>query len=241
MTQDPSSSMSLEDQVATLTEGMRDLRRQQRESRRRSRNVRFVAGAAVLLIGGLWGRRALSQSSPCSPLLPAGMKTFCPNTPAVATEVNGNLKQLYDWLSQKVGTPGSPDVTVTGNLTVNGTISAPQAKLAGSLSVGTAVQAHASLPASGCGTYEADQTTTTSYTPDKAVCFLTQLDFQNSNDSWVKDPGTKNPAAGEHQCVVDVVDGKWQLTAKVDTYGAIHSCHQEDLYCTMRCVSWDAQ
>lgn len=43
--------------------------------------------------------------------------TFTANSPAVASEVNGNFTQLHAWLEQKVGAVGTNNISTTGTLT----------------------------------------------------------------------------------------------------------------------------
>lgn len=44
------------------------------------------------------------------------MRTFCPNTPAVASEVNANNTALVNFIQQKVGTVGNANISTTGSL-----------------------------------------------------------------------------------------------------------------------------
>src|SRR4051812_45179409 len=64
------------------------------------RRTQFLGGAALAttLAAGLWAGRALSQSQSCGAVnvLPAAYKTMCPNTPAVADDVNANFKKLIE-------------------------------------------------------------------------------------------------------------------------------------------------
>ena len=62
----------------------------------------------------------------------AQLVTFSANTPAIATQVNGNFQQLRTWLEQKVGPVGTDNITTSGTIVSAGAITAP------SLSVGTA-------------------------------------------------------------------------------------------------------
>jgi hypothetical protein len=48
----------------------------------------------------------------------AQLTVFTPDTPAMASEVNGNFTQLKTWLEQKVGAVGSPNVAITGTTTL---------------------------------------------------------------------------------------------------------------------------
>ena len=51
----------------------------------------------------------------------AQLTVFTPDTPALASEVNGNFNQLKTWLEQKVGPVGTAAVTVTGQTTLANT------------------------------------------------------------------------------------------------------------------------
>lgn len=94
---------------------------------RRSRTARratLTAAVALALVGGVWGSQTAWAQVTCTQTLPAPLVTFCPDSPALASSVNGNLQQLVNWTQQKVGPVGTADVTVTGNFNganINGT------------------------------------------------------------------------------------------------------------------------
>ena len=46
----------------------------------------------------------------------AQLTTFSPNSPALASEVNGNFTTLRTWLEQKVGTVGTNNITTAGSV-----------------------------------------------------------------------------------------------------------------------------
>lgn len=78
-------------------------------SRRAAR--RRVVGAAVLascLALGLVGRVALSQGM-CMQTLPAPLVTFCPDDPAMASQVNGNFAGVLSLMNARIG-PGDAGV-----------------------------------------------------------------------------------------------------------------------------------
>lgn len=57
----------------------------------------------------------------------AQLTVFTADSPALATQVNGNFNQLKTWLEQKIGATGTANVTVTGTTmlagtTINGTV-----------------------------------------------------------------------------------------------------------------------
>jgi hypothetical protein len=62
----------------------------------------------------------------------AQLTTFAPDTPARAALVNANFQQLVTWIQQKVGTVGSPNVSVTGTTTLGSTLSVAGATTLGS-------------------------------------------------------------------------------------------------------------
>jgi len=125
--------------------------RTERAKRRRARTTmaRVAVSATALLaiaVVVVGSQPAWAQST-CAQTLPAPMVTFCPDSPATASSVNGNLQQLVTWMQQKVGTVGSANVTVTGTLTgaaITGTtlnastsITAPRAFVNGPIVRGT--------------------------------------------------------------------------------------------------------
>jgi hypothetical protein len=112
MRENPSSRVEVE----TLVQRILDERA--RKARRRFAAFGGVALAAVAAV--LWGGPVLAQGM-CTQSLPAPLVTLCPNAPALAGDVNGNFQQLVTWLTQKVGTQGSANVTVTGTTSLQGT------------------------------------------------------------------------------------------------------------------------
>jgi hypothetical protein len=101
----------MSDELEATRERLVQLEQLERERRRRLRAV--ALGVVVLgAVGVGWSVHAQRM----------GLTTFQPNTPAIASELTGNFNQLYDWINQKVGTPGSPDVTITGNTVLGGAL-----------------------------------------------------------------------------------------------------------------------
>ena len=84
----------------------------------------LVVVAAVALVGTLAARTAWAGSCATPGSFPAalGLTYFCPDDPAVASEMNGNTERLVTLITQKVGALPSGDVS-TGTLTAN-TVSA---------------------------------------------------------------------------------------------------------------------
>lgn len=76
-----------------------------------------LAGVGVAALTLLASRAAFSA---CAQKLPAGMITFCPNTPAVADDLNRNFLGILDLIKAKVGAVDSPDVTIPGKLSAEG-------------------------------------------------------------------------------------------------------------------------
>ncbi len=93
---------------------------------------RLVALAGVFAVA-VWGQGARAQT--CTP--PTNWRPplvyFCDDSPARASEVNANFRQVITWLEAKVGDAGQPTVlpagTVTAAAILDGTITS--AELAG--------------------------------------------------------------------------------------------------------------
>lgn len=94
----PSEVAALRRQVEALNQRVVEL-----EGRRRTRARWLIAAVALVATGAF-----------------AQLTVFQPDTPAQASQVNGNFSQLQTWLEQKVGTAGSAAVTITGTATLNG-------------------------------------------------------------------------------------------------------------------------
>lgn len=94
-------------------------------------------GVALASLGALsYAGVAFAQSVTCSQTLPAPLVTMCANGPALASDVNGNFQAVYNWINQKVGTPGTNNVSIGGTATVSGvTTLQSNASVAGNLSV----------------------------------------------------------------------------------------------------------
>jgi len=105
-------------EIAARTERMKAQR-----ARKTLTRVAVSAGAVLAIAVGVVGSQPAWAQTMCTQTLPAPMVTFCPDSPATASSVNGNLQQLVTWMQQKVGTVGSANVTITGTLTA-GTVTA---------------------------------------------------------------------------------------------------------------------
>ena len=74
----------------------------------------WIVGSAVAMVAALgWIGHARSQDAACPQLLPAPLVTLCANTPARASEVNGNFQQIVDWIEDKVGAVTAGGVTAS--------------------------------------------------------------------------------------------------------------------------------
>src|SRR4051812_30047418 len=118
----PATLQQLSAEVRALRTALHETRT---ASRRRAKWALGVLATGALLGIAFSARQALSQAT-CTQTLPSGLKTFCPNTPAVAGDVNGNFQQLVTWVQQKVGTVGTNSVDVGGNATITGSLQSGQ-------------------------------------------------------------------------------------------------------------------
>jgi len=77
---------------------------------------------AVLVVVSLVGFVGRAQAQTCTtPVVWAsGLNPFCEDAPARANEVNQNFSALVNHMQQKVGTLGSPALTVTGAASLQG-------------------------------------------------------------------------------------------------------------------------
>lgn len=99
---------------------------------RASRPVWLVVVFAVTIAGTLAARTAWAGTCAAPGTFPAtlGLTWFCPDEPAVASELNGNTERLVALISQKVGALPSGDVST-------GAVTATSATLTGSLTANT--------------------------------------------------------------------------------------------------------
>lgn len=105
--------------------------RSQARWRRRARVAATVALSSIV-VSSLAALPVLAQAN-CTQTLPSPLVTLCANTPALASDMNGNLQQLVTWVQQKVGTVGSANITTSGSLSA-GSITTTGAVTAGSIS-----------------------------------------------------------------------------------------------------------
>ncbi len=84
-----------------------EVQRYQRQSRRRA----GALAAAALVIVALWGGRGAWAVGNCTQVLPAPLISFCPDEPALASEMNTNFETLHTWIVAKVGTLSSANIT----------------------------------------------------------------------------------------------------------------------------------
>jgi transposase-like protein len=94
----------------------------QKRLRRRSFNRAAVAATMCVAVAiGAWVTQPAWAQAVCTQTLPSPLKTFCPDSPALASEVNGNFSTVAGWLSTKTGTLGSQDIA-TRDVTLSGTL-----------------------------------------------------------------------------------------------------------------------
>ncbi len=142
-------------------------------SRTVARALRFLAPAAALVSLLVFVGHARSQGPDCPQTLPAPLVTFCPQSAARASQVNGNFQQIVDWIEQKIGSvtsagvmtttvnAGAVNATAVSGTTVNATttmsaptvtatslVSAPTVRATGTVS-GTNVTASNNITATG--------------------------------------------------------------------------------------------
>lgn len=91
----------------------------QRAPRRRFTVLAVVASAAL---AGVLGFSSDAWAQSCGATLPYGLTAFCPNSPAVATQVNNNFGRVVQLLEQKVGTANTTSVAMTGPVTSSGAV-----------------------------------------------------------------------------------------------------------------------
>jgi hypothetical protein len=98
--------------VSTELEQLRARIEQLENSRRRLSLIVGVVAAGWLLSVPLKATNAWAAT--CAQTLPSPMVTFCPDSPALASEANGNFQQIITWLTQKVGAVGTANINTTG-------------------------------------------------------------------------------------------------------------------------------
>lgn len=126
-------------------------RNEAQRDRARSLGVRrlaVAAAAAVAIFVGLGTSAPAWAQTMCTQTLPSPMTTFCADSPATASSVNANFQQLATWMSQKVGTLGNANVTVTGTITAT-TVTATTSIVTPNANVNGPIYRGANLPATG--------------------------------------------------------------------------------------------
>lgn len=157
-------------------------------ARRRGRGRWAVLAASVLLLGTLGSLRAIAQAS-CMQTLPAPLVTMCPDSPALASEVNQNFSQLVTWLQQKLGPVG------TGNVAIPGTLATTSLRATG------LVEATAGLNAN---TAQIGTLTATSLTAGATTLGPLNAGSSTLGATTITSPGGNVP----HLCVVRRADGR---------------------------------
>lgn len=97
---------------------------------KRLRRVGMVVVACLAFASISLATRALAAGT-CSQTLPAPLITFCPDEPALASEVNDNFAQLRSWI---LAPPAA--VSATSSITAAGAISTPGAMSSGTMATG---------------------------------------------------------------------------------------------------------
>lgn len=123
--------------------------RSMRVGRATRRAALAVTATVVIGIGFSASHTAWAQSA-CASTLPSPLVTFCPDSPALASNVNGNFQQVVNWVQEKVGTVGTPNVTMTGsltapNITASTVVTAPRANVNGPIYRGSVAPATGDL------------------------------------------------------------------------------------------------
>jgi hypothetical protein len=109
--------MRLGAELAEVRRELDELKERERRravGRRRAARLAALASLAALLV------TTAVVAEPTVVFNCPGGELFCfsPNTPAKSREVNHNFARVTDWIDQKVGTPGDPNVDIQGDVTV---------------------------------------------------------------------------------------------------------------------------
>jgi hypothetical protein len=94
-----------------------ELRHQRGQRRRGQIYLGAVLTAALVLFAAAEAASAVDCTDPGNTLL----CSFSAGTPAKASEVNSNFTKLQKWIQEKVGTVGTKNVDITGNVSIKGT------------------------------------------------------------------------------------------------------------------------
>ncbi len=112
------------ERVLTSLEGLelsRELARRDLAHARRVRRGGLALAFGAGLVLGVIGLSAPAVAQVvCAQTLPSPLTTFCPDTPALASQVNGNFQGLVNMLTAKAGPLSAPNAVTTSGLTVNG-------------------------------------------------------------------------------------------------------------------------
>jgi hypothetical protein len=173
--------------------------------------TRVGAGALVVGVAAL-GTQAWAAT--CTQTLTSPLVTLCPNSPALATDVNGNFGQLVTWIQGKVGTVGvngisASSIAATGSITAGGGLGT-----SGNLSVSgnTTITGNLTVQGSAMSGYNTGYSTGTNYVAatdgfvvagmysnnDGARCWIHgnvdgvmrangSIHFYTGSDAWVND------------------------------------------------------
>ncbi len=97
----------------------RDIAQRELTKARRTQLRRLAVAGTVAVVSGLvwFSAPALAQVA-CAQTLPSPLKTFCPDTPALASDVNANFQGVVNMLTNKTGPLSAPNAITTSALTV---------------------------------------------------------------------------------------------------------------------------
>ena len=107
---------------------------EQAASQRRTRRAVLSAASLAALLVAPWLISPAWAQATCAQTLPAPLTTFCPDSPALATQVNGNFQAVANWISNKAGPLTSSTITTPG-LTVSGASSLANVTVSGASSL----------------------------------------------------------------------------------------------------------
>jgi hypothetical protein len=185
-------------------------------ARKTRRRIAAFGGATVIAVAaGLWGAPALAQVM-CTQTLPSPLVTFCANSPARAADLNSNTQQLVNWLTQKVGTQGSPNVAVTGTMSVGGTSALQSTTVTGTMTV------------NGATTLQSTTATTLTVSGNELVQNALTVNGAGGNVAHAcVSRGTTSPTSYQANCLSNEVavggggrcTSTWRLTESVPWVG----------------------
>jgi hypothetical protein len=103
-----------------------------------------AAGVLVAIAVTTWAVDPVWAQATCAQTLPSPLVTFCPDNPALASQVNGNFQGVAGWIAAKAGPVASPDITTRD-------IAARNVSVTGPMNFGTTTQQMLNLYQTGYG------------------------------------------------------------------------------------------